>query len=37
MVDEEIIDIERKIDARVFNNLDKCNYGIVFLTKDISY
>lgn len=36
MVDEEIIDIERKIDARVFNNLEKCNYGIVFLTKDIS-
>lgn len=36
MVDEEIIDIERKIDERVFNNLDKCNYGIVFLTKDIS-
>ena len=35
MVDEEIIDIERKIDARVFNNLDKCSYGIVFLTKDI--
>ena len=35
MVDEEIIDIEREIDARVFKNLDKCSYGIVFLTKDI--
>ncbi len=36
MVDEEIIDIEREIGTRVFNNLNKCNYGIVFLTKDIS-
>ena len=35
MVDEEIIDMEREIDARVFKNLDKCSYGIVFLTKDI--
>lgn len=35
MVDEEIIDTEREIDARVFNNLNKCSYGIVFLTKDI--
>lgn len=35
MVDEEIIDKERTIDIRVFNNLDKCNYGIVFLTKDL--
>lgn len=35
MVDEEIIDIEREIDACVFKNLDKCSYGIVFLTKDI--
>ena len=35
MVDEEIIDSEREIDDRVFKNLDKCNYGIVFLTKDL--
>jgi len=36
MVDGEIIDRERRIDARVFNNLNKCDYSIVFLTKDIS-
>lgn len=36
MVDEEMYDTERDIDARVWNNLDKCNYSIVFLTKDIS-
>lgn len=36
MIDDEIIDIEREMDARVFKNLDKCSYGIVFLTKDIS-
>lgn len=35
MVDEEIIDTDREINARVFNNLNKCSYGIVFLTKDI--
>lgn len=35
MVDEEIIDTEREIGTRVFNNLNKCSYGIVFLTKDI--
>lgn len=35
MVDEEIIDAEREIGTRVFNNLDQCSYGIVFLTKDI--
>lgn len=35
MVDEKIIDTEREIGARVFSNLNKCSYGIVFLTKDI--
>ena len=35
MVDEKIIDTEREIGVRVFNNLNKCSYGIVFLTKDI--
>lgn len=35
VVDNEIIDSERMIDERVFSNLDKCDYGIVFLTKDL--
>ena len=35
VVDENLIDAERKIDKRVFNNLDKCEFGIVFLTKDL--
>ena len=32
MVDEEIIDIEREIEARVFKNLVKCSYGFLFLS-----
>lgn len=35
VVDDEIIDSERMLDARVFSNLDKCDYGMVFLTKDL--
>lgn len=35
VVDNKLIDSERMIDKRVFNNLDKCDYGIVFLTKDL--
>lgn len=35
VVDNEIIDSERMLDARVFSNLDKCDYGMVFLTKDL--
>lgn len=36
MVDEDLIDKERSIEAHVFNNLNECNYSMVFLTKDIS-
>jgi len=35
VVDEYLIDAERKIDRRVFKNLDNCDFGIVFLTKDL--
>lgn len=35
VVDNEIIDSERMLDARVFSNLDKCDCGMVFLTKDM--
>lgn len=35
VVDNEIIDQERMLDERVFSNLDKCDYGMVFLTKDL--
>lgn len=31
IVDDDLIDSERKIDKRVFKNLDKCDFGIVFL------
>ncbi len=36
MVDEDLIDQERSIEAHVFNNLNECNYSMVFLTKDLS-
>lgn len=36
VVDNELINPERMIDERVFNSLDKCDYGIVFLTKDLT-
>ena len=36
VVDNKLINPERMIDERVFNNLDKCDYGIVFLTKDLT-
>lgn len=35
VVDNELIDSERMIENRVFANLNKCDYGIVFLTKDL--
>ena len=35
VVDDNLNDKERNIEKRVFSNLDKCDYGIVFLTKDL--
>lgn len=35
VIDDSLLDSKRAIDKRVFNNLDKCDFGFVFLTKDI--
>lgn len=35
MVDNSLLDQERNIELRVFDNLNKCNYAFVFLTKDL--
>lgn len=35
VVNDKLLDMERAIEKRVFSNLDKCDYGIVFLTKDL--
>lgn len=35
VVNDKLIGTERMIDRRVCNNLDNCDYGLVFLTKDL--
>lgn len=35
MVDNFLLDQERNIELRVFDNLSKCDYAFVFLTKDL--
>lgn len=35
LIDNEFTDKEKNLEARVFNNLSKCNYAFVFLTKDL--
>lgn len=35
VVNDKLPDMERAIEKRVFSSLDKCDYGIVFLTKDL--
>lgn len=35
IINKDLVDNERSIEKRVFNNLDKCDFAFIFFTKDI--